>query len=357
MLVQIEAEDFRNLERLRCAFGSGAHLFLGRNGAGKTSLLEAVYVVATSRSFRTPRISECCRHGSTSFGLKAEVDGDQRVRLELGWRAGERWRTVNGQRVSLAEHLAVLPVVCWTSGDLEILVGPPACRRRMLDRGAVSLKPAVISVITRYRRVVQEKRQLLLRGGGELETWNRLLAEVAAELIRLRAAQVDRLEEALRQVLETAELGFPEVGLEYRCSPRSGIEGVDAIEKELQSVSGRERRMRQPLIGPHRDDMAIRWDGHEIRQVASAGERKALGLALLAAQGRILEAAGRAPIYLLDDADAELDSGRLESLWRVFGDCQQLFVTSSRPAIWETVAVDRRWQLTAGRVAAADTLP
>ncbi|MEE8526008.1 MAG: hypothetical protein V3T72_18885, partial [Thermoanaerobaculia bacterium] len=91
-------------------------------------------------------------------------------------------------------------------------------------------------------------------------------------------------------------------------------------------------------------------DGHEIRRVASAGERKALGLALLAAQGRILETAGRAPIYLLDDADSELDSGRLESLWRVFGCCDQLFVTSRRPPIWETVTVDHRWQLTAGRV-------
>jgi DNA replication and repair protein RecF len=354
LLVQIEAEDFRNLERLSCTFAGGSHLFLGRNGAGKTSLLEAVYLLATTRSFRTPRVSDGCRHGASSFRLAAEVDGDRRVRLELGWQSGERWRTVNGQRGSLAEHLAVLPVVCWSSGDVEILVGPPAGRRQLLDRGLVGLKSSVISVITRYRRVVEEKRQLLLRGGGELETWNRVLAEAAADLVRLRAAQVERLGTTLQQVLAESALGFPPVEMRYRCSPRCALEGADAIERKLASVSGRERRKQQLLLGPHRDEVAITWDGHDIRQVASAGERKALGLALLAAQGRILEAAGRSPLYLLDDADAELDGGRLESLWRVFGSCGQLFATSSRPQIWEAVAVDHQWRLEAGRLIGSD---
>ncbi len=348
MLVGLEAEDFRNLAPLRCSFGTGSHLFLGRNGAGKTSLLEAVYVVATTRSFRTARISDCCRHNATSFRLRAEVESERRVRLDLGWKAGERWRTVNDQKVSLAEHLAVLPVVCWTSGDVDILVGPPALRRQLLDRGIVSLRPSVISVITRYRRVVEEKRQLLLHGGGELDTWNSLLASAAAELIRLRAAQVERLSSALDQVLNDAALGFPKVELKYRCSPRCGVDGAEAIAAELESVSDRERRQRQLLIGPHRDDVAVTWDGHEIRRVASAGERKALGLALLAAQGRVLEDAGRDPIYLLDDADAELDGGRLESLWRVFGRCRQVFATSSRPAIWDQIDIGRRWSLAGG---------
>lgn len=353
MLVRLEAEDFRNLERLSCDFDGGSHLFLGNNGAGKTSLLEAVYLLATTRSFRTPRVSDCCRHGAASFRLSAEVEDDRRVRLDLGWRGGERWRTVNDQRGSLAEHLAVLPVVCWSSGDFEILVGPPALRRQLLDRGLVGLKPAVISVISRYRRIVEEKRQLLLRGGGEIDTWNRLLAEAAADLIRLRSAHLERLRAALEQVLAAADLGFPQVAMRYRCSPRCGLEGADAIENKLASVSRRERRRQQLLIGPHRDDVAITWDGHEIRQVASAGERKALGLALLAAQGRVLEAAGRHPAYLLDDADAELDGGRLESLWRVFGGCGQLFATSSRPPIWETVDVDHRWRLEAGGLTAS----
>lgn len=350
MLVQLEAEGFRNLESLSLAFEPGAHLFLGDNGAGKTSLLEAVYLLATTRSFRTFRIADCCRHGGVRFGLAGEVERASRVCLELAWEAEGRRRAVNGQQTSLAEHLAVLPVVCWSSRDVEVLIGPPAERRQLLDRGVVSHKPAAIAAISRYRQALQQKRQLLLRGGGELETWNRVLAEAAAELIALRSAQAERLERALGEVLERCELGFPPIELHYRSSPRSGLAGAAAIEEELAAVRRRERRLQQSLLGPHRDDLEVRWDGREVRRVASAGERKALGLALLAAQGRILEAVDRAPVYLLDDADTELDRRRLESLWRVFSGCGQLFLTSNRPAVWESVELVHRWRLSDGRV-------
>ncbi len=351
VLVQLEAEGFRNLESLNRDFEPGAHLFLGDNGAGKTSLLEAVYLLATTRSFRTPRIADCCRHGGERFRLGGEVLSDRRTRLDLGWEAGSR-RTVNGQQATLAEHLAVLPVACWTSADAEILVGPPAERRQLLDRGVVSGRPAAIAAISRYRRALGQKRQLLLQGGGELSTWNRVLAEAAAELIALRSAYAEKLGGALAEVLEESRLGFPPIELRYRASPRSAQGGADAIEEELAAVEGRERRLQQALLGPHRDDLVIRWDGHQIRRVASAGERKALGLALLAAQGQILETAERSPIYLLDDADTELDRRRLESLWRVFGGCGQLFLTSNRPAVWEEVEIAHRWRLRDGRVAA-----
>ncbi len=353
MLVQLEAEGFRNLEPLSRAFEPGSHLFLGDNGAGKTSLLEAVYLLATTRSFRTPRIADCCRHGGSRFRLGGEVDRRSRVRLEVGWEAGGRWRTVNGQQASLAEHLAALPVVCWSSGDVEVLVGPPAGRRQLLDRGVVSRRPAAIAAISRYRRALQQKRELLARGGGELATWNQVLAPAAAELIALRAAYAGRLARALAEVLDRSGLGFPPIELRYRPSPPAGLEGA-AIAEELAAVRRRERRMQQPLVGPQRDDLEVRWDGREVRRVASAGERKALGLALLAAQGRILEGMDRVPIYLLDDADTELDRRRLESLWRVFGACGQLFLTSNRPAVWESVEIAHRWRLSEGRIAAAE---
>lgn len=131
---------------------------------------------------------------------------------------------------------------------------------------------------------------------------------------------------------------------------RNGLQGSAAIEEELRSVAGRERAQQQVLVGPHRDELAIRWGGHEVRRVASAGERKALGLLLLAAQGRILASGGRLPVYLLDDVDTELDRRRLESLWRVFGTSGQLFATSNRPQIWDRIQVAGRLRLTAGSV-------
>lgn len=355
MLVQLTARDFRNLEPLDLTFGEGVHLVLGPNGAGKTSLLEAVYALATTRSFRTARVADCRRHGAPGFRLSGEVEAASRTSLELVWLEGARERLVNGKGSTLAEHLAVLPVVAWTSSDLDVLVGSPAERRRFLDRGIVGLRPAAIDVLGRYRRTLDEKRRLLERRPGEAEwqTWNHMLAAAAAELVALRAAYVDELSRALAAVLGSCDLGFPPIELRYQPSPRSGLEGAQRIGEELASVAARERRIGRLLLGPHLDELKILWDGRELRRVASAGERKALGLALTTAHGEVLRRAGRAPCYLLDDVDTELDRGRLEALWAVLGTARQLFATSNRPGVWETIAASRRWRCEGGRIVEA----
>ncbi len=350
MLVRLEARRFRNLATFEQPFGPGNHLVLGANGAGKTSLLEAVYLLATTRSFRTPRVADCCRHGASDYRLIGEVDTDRRARLELDWQSGQRQRSVNGHRTSLAEHLGVLPIVCWTIADSEVLVGPPLARRRFLDRGVLGLKPAAIETISRYRQALHEKRKLLQRGGGELEAWNQVLAAAASDLVTLRSAYAERLRAALDTILEECRLGLGTIEVHYRGSLRSGQEGPGAIFEELMAAGDRERALQQPILGPHRDDLAIRWDGHELRRVASAGERKALGLALLAAHGRVVAAGGRDPLYLLDDADTELDQDRLTALWSVFSAARQLFATSNRARVWEWARIEHRWRCEDGRL-------
>jgi DNA replication and repair protein RecF len=128
------------------------------------------------------------------------------------------------------------------------------------------------------------------------------------------------------------------------------LEGRDALLSVLEANERREMKLERPLSGPHRDELEILWEGHSIRRVASAGERKALGLLLLAAQGRILEGAGKVPLYLLDDADTELDQTRLQALWTIFGKVDQLFATSNRPKIWRGLEGASRWSCEVGRV-------
>ncbi len=353
MLVRLEARQFRNLASFERSFVPGRHLVLGANGAGKTSLLEAVYLLATTRSFRTPRIADCCRHGDSHYRLVGEVETDRRARLELSWRDGQRQRAVNGNRTGLAEHLAMLPIVCWTSADSELLVGPPSARRRFLDRGAMGLRPTAIEAFSRYRQALHEKRQLLQRGGGELEAWNQVLAAAASDLVILRSTYADVLRTTLAAILDECDLGLGTIEVRYRGSLRSGLEGSEAIFEELMDACERERILQQPILGPHRDDLTIRWDGHELRRVASAGERKALGLALLAANGRVIAEGGREPVYLLDDVDTELDLNRLTALWRVFGGARQLFATSNRAEVWDRAQIDHRWHCQEGGLSSA----
>jgi DNA replication and repair protein RecF len=121
----------------------------------------------------------------------------------------------------------------------------------------------------------------------------------------------------------------------------------------LERIAGRERERGAPLLGPHRDALRLLWGGREVGDVASAGEGKALGLLLAAAQGKVVEDAGRDPVYLLDDADAELDRERLGAVWQAFAPVAQLLATSSRPEVWEGVFAGTRWSVREGRVSAS----
>lgn len=354
MIAQLTARDFRNLSPLAWRIEPGTHLLLGDNGAGKTSLLEAVYVLATTRSFRTAQLADCPRHGTGRFYLSGEVESGTGVRAELAVTWGEegRGRAVNGREGSLAEHLEVLPVVAWAAADAEVVTGPPALRRKLMDRGVLGLLPRALSAFGRYRRALGEKRQLLFSGGKALASWNAVLAEAAAEVIARRRAYVERLEAALAATLEASGLAFPPVELVYRPSPAEGLEGAAALAASLARLAGRERERRQPLAGPHRDDLEVRWGGRPVREVASAGERKALSLSLAAAHGRVLAAAGRQPVYLLDDLDAELAPNTLAAVWKAVEPGGQILATSNRPAVWEGLPAAFRWWVEGGEIEA-----
>ncbi|HEV2852428.1 MAG TPA: DNA replication and repair protein RecF [Thermoanaerobaculia bacterium] len=353
-LTHLAARDFRNLEPLSWRPPAGSHLLLGGNGAGKTSLLEAVYVLATTRSFRTSQIGDCARHGAGSFHIQGEVETSHRSTLEVGWMEGQRVRALNGKVTPLAEHLAVLPVVAWTAAaEAEVLVGAPKARRRFMDRGVVGIRPPALEVLGRYREALRQKRGLLLSEGSGIagiEIWNEMLAATAADVISQRHRYVELLKVQLARVIEASGLPFPPIEIRYRPSPADGLEGQQVIAEALDRIADRERRRQMPLLGPHRDELEILWGGHEIRRVASAGERKALSLMLLAAHGRVMEEAGRSPLYLLDDMDAELAPPTVASVWGVFRGADQLLATSNRPQVWLTLEVGMIWEMERGEL-------
>lgn len=353
LIARIKTRDFRNLEAAALDFPAGRHLISGPNGAGKTSLIEAIYVLATTRSFRAPRLADCARHPERAFALAGETVAGHHLELEIA--GDKRLRRLDFGQSKLADHLAALPVVAWTSADLEILLGPPAARRRLLDRGVVGLRPARIDLIRRYREALEAKKRLLQdRADSDLLVpWQVLLARFGAELQAARADFVGRLSGALERLMTAADLGLPKCALRYRPSPANALEGEVAILAASERALERERVLGQPLLGPQRDELELEFDGHALKRVASAGERKAIGLLLTLAHGRVLEEAEVKPLYLLDDLDAELDIVRLAKLWSILDSGRQILATSNRPEVFPRDQVEFSWRCSGGRFAIA----
>jgi DNA replication and repair protein RecF len=235
-----------------------------------------------------------------------------------------------------------------------VIEGAPRNRRRFLDQGLVARRPAAIEILSRYRKALEQKRELLRHGavrrGKDLTVWNELLAGAAAELMSGREEYVRDLERELNSTLDSSDLDLPPIGLEYRPSLKVTESAPETVLVAIEELRVRETREGRPVAGPHRDDLEISWNGTEISKIASAGEKKIAGILLCAARGRLLEKDGRRPIVLLDDVDAELDGIRLESAWELFSGARQVLASSCHEAVGEHLSGARIWSLENGRI-------
>lgn len=352
MIERLEVRGFRNLVDASIAVPSGRQLLLGPNGAGKSSLLEAIYVGATTRSFRASDLAVCRRRGGQRFEIEIEVAGRHPAHLALSRDAAGLERRLNSARSSLVDHVAAQPVVSWSEADREVLLGRPEARRRFLDRGLVAERPHLLEPMTRYRRALAHKRALLRQGGAGLAAWNEVLAMHGAELIVARRDHAARLAVVVG-ALARLEQPALEVALRYRSAPRELAEAEDvaaALYAALEETVEREVELGRTLVGPHRDRVEISWRGLDIAAAASAGERKLAGWILTVARAELVRSRGLEPVLLLDDADAELDPVRLERLWSLLPPSLQVLASSSRPELWQSLPRTATWTLDEGHV-------
>lgn len=319
---------------------AGSLLLFGPNGAGKSSLIEALYLAATTRSFRAARPEALVRFGCDAFAVRLEVGAHPNHTLEVGWSsAAGRTRAHDGRVGPLSEHLRQLPLLLWWQGEAQVVSGGPEARRRFFDRGTVHLRPGHLAELTLFARALVEKRALLERRDARgLIDWNRLLARHGAAIAEARQATIASVETELAALARASDPSLPPIALRYRPSPAAALAGEEALARELEQGSAAEQRAGRPLVGAQRDEVELLWGGRPAREVASAGERKTIGLLLLAAQAKRLKAAGREPVLLVDDADAELDGARLEQLFALFDSLSRLIVTSNRPELWRFTA-------------------
>jgi DNA replication and repair protein RecF len=337
LATRLRLREFRSYERVDVELGPGLTVVHGRNGAGKTNLLEALYFGLTGRSCRTSNEREVVRFDSSTARVEVDLrDADGRTHeLAVGFSPGEAKRLqADGVLVERLVDVEMRPLVCVFMPDrLELVKGPPALRRSHVDQVVAASWPARSATRKAYGRALVQRNALLagIRSGrasrASLGAWDAELARHGIALRDDRAAVVDLL--APRFNALGAALGLGD-GAELRYRPRSRAAGADELAAELAERVESDLDRGFTGHGPHRDDVAFLRAGRELRAYGSQGEQRLALLALLLAEREALaEARDTLPLMLLDDVMSELDLDRRAMLADLLrGDGQSLITTT-----------------------------
>jgi DNA replication and repair protein RecF len=344
----VQLLDFRNYRTLSYRPSGRLNLLTGRNAQGKTNALEAVGVLLTGRSFRTTRLAELPHWGAEAAVLTGELqrsEGTRAIRRVLQRRENGTWQA-SGESCPWARGIAF----GWQ--DLAIVHGGPSARRAFIDGFAARLYPSHLPALLRYRRLLEQRNRMLqTRASAErLAPWDEQVATVGMEMIDRRRRAVAALHAELARVYPAVSGESQKVQIGYRSVVGEATEPA-ALVAALEQARPVELRRGQTLVGPHRDDLAIELDGVDARAFGSRGQQRLLALALrLAEVLPVTEAAGTAPVLLLDDALSELDPGVRDNVLREIQAAEQVFLTSPEPLVVSGAA---RWVVEGGGIAAA----
>jgi DNA replication and repair protein RecF len=347
LLTRIEASGFRNLEGA-VEFGPGLNIFYGDNAQGKTNWLEAIYLLANTKSFRTSQVRECINFDSPQAILRGDVShGSVKKQLQVLLTESSKEFFVNGKREALVRYITNLDVFVFSLEEMDVIRGEPAQRRRFIDRGIVTIKPGFLNTLAEYNRVVKQKNRLLGEASesddpgsyySQVDAWNDQLVDLGTMIHDARIDYGNRL----NCVLEENDHGRAIFGAE-RITVRyqSQLEGKgdlgryrELFRERLALRMAAETAAGHCLIGPHRDDLELLADGREVSRFGSAGQQRSALLLLDLAQVTIYTSVyDESPVLVIDDLDAELDRGRIEALLSQVEGRVQTFVSTSRRGV------------------------
>jgi DNA replication and repair protein RecF len=308
-LAHLRLRDFRNYTRLDVDFTPGFHLLLGDNAQGKTNILEAIYLMATLRSFRGVGGAQMIRHGQRGYFVGGNVVAQGNREIKMFWSASERKLALDGQPVKkLTDYLGVLRTVVFCTEDLQLDKGAARARRRFLDLLLAQTQPGYLPLLQRYMRAVRARNALLKQRAVDeaaLDSFSQELVRLGDEVVRARRELVPKFSPLARLAYRRISNDAEELRIEYQPSVKKDF----AVE--LAQSRSRERSYRSTLVGPHRDDLQLLLNGKSTAQFGSEGQKRTLAIALKMAQAEFLAGMhGSPPILLIDDVMGELDAKR-----------------------------------------------
>ena len=338
---RLSVQAFRNLSEVVCFPALGLNVISGQNGHGKTSLIEALYVLSTSRSFRCHRLGEVIQEGAERSVLSGETESfglSHSLRAVISAR-GRSFQIDGKSPKRRLDYALATPVIAFVPADMSLCSGPAALRRTLLDRIIVYLDPGGAEARTAYHKASRERQRLLNERGPsarELEAYEQVLAESGARLARARRQAAERLLVSLGPAF--SQMAAPELGSSFRYAP-GGSEDAAEFKKNLADRRHRDLARGSMTYGPGRDDLCLEVEGRSAKSFASQGQQRLLTLALKVAElNCVREATCMEPMLLLDDVSSELDPERTAAVFRFLRQSRsQIFVTTTRPELFENV--------------------
>jgi len=347
-LSHLSIAGFRNIDTVRIEPGNRFNLFYGRNGQGKTNLLEAIYLLGSPRSFRHARLPDLICHKAQTAQIQGEIEsGGSRNTIRVTLEHAGRRVELDGKGIQRASELhGRMGTVVFSPDDTGMVKFGPETRRRYLDRAAYMGDVAYLHCWHDYYRILKQRNQLLKNQDKTcLDVWTEKLAEAGAELIFRRLQFVSSLSLLLKQHYQTISGGSETAGMRYRPEGilAADIPGITAdLRKLFEKHTGSDERNCTTTSGPHRDDISFSLDEKPLKTLGSQGQQKSFVLALKMAEIDNLHGIyGESPLLLLDDISSELDSQRTRNLtdFLISREIQVFITTTERsPALLRAAA-------------------
>ena len=329
-LTKVECRTFRCLSQVSFEPLQGVNIIRGHNAQGKTSVLEAVFFAATSKSHRTNIERDLVQHGADGFRVALWAERhDRGVSIEAAWQKGTKRFKVNGiPQTRISDILGRFRAVFFSPEDIELVKGGGATRRRFLDMEISQIHPSYLAALQQYRQVLRQRNELLRSHTPDpnlLAVWDAQLVQHGTVLIRERAAYLTQLGALAKQAYGHVATG-ESLDLVYAPDVKEPADLADTLERSR--ATDIQRRVTQH--GPHRDDFEVCIDGRPARAFASQGQQKTAALAVKLAELELVKArTGEYPVLMLDEVLAELDEARSQHLFRAIdGEVQCILTTT-----------------------------
>ena len=352
----LELKNYRNYDRLIIEFSSGTNILYGDNAQGKTNILEAVYLGATTKSHRGSKDKEIIRFGENESHIrihlmKQDIGHQIDMHLKKSRTKGAAIDRIPIKRSS--DLLGFVPVIFFSPEDLSIIKNGPSERRKFLDIELSQLEKMYLHQLSSYNRVMAQRNNLLKQLAYQrelldtLDSWDLQLVKYGSEVIRYRQKFIEDLNEIIREIHKNLTGKKEKIVLKYDYSVN-----YDEFLTVLQRKREIDLKYASTGAGPHRDDIEFLVNGIDIRKFGSQGQQRTAALSLKLAQIELVKRqTGETPILLLDDVLSELDSSRKNYLLDSIKDIQTLITgTGLEEFINSHLQIDKMFQVKSGKI-------